>query len=1277
MYEKWSRLNSSYSKYNIIQYFRNWKYSYVIFKSGMFDANYYLREYSDVANKLSQGFFYRASLSKNKLFRTIGKAIVHPIRHYVWHGVFEKRNPSASFVTEYYLNYNYDVALSRVNPFFHYVTCGKLEGRKARPEWYKLAKESNLLKLQIDTLRNSELFDQKFYLENNPDVRASGMDAVEHYCKFGWKEGRNPSLSFNTSDYLKKMWEMQELHGEKINPFFHYLLFEKNESISWSDVDRGASYKRNKTILFVGHEAEQTGAPVILLDIIKWFNEHTAYKVKTLLLRGGKLLEEYENVTDILVVDNLSNKQMIKHQVEKFIGNDDCLIFLNTIVSARALDFIDTKKFQVISYIHEMEKTLKMFPAEVDRLVSNVRTIIGASGAVTENLRKNHGYREEELNDVHAFIDPQHQVLDIGERNQRREELNITTDSVVIFGCGSIYWRKNPKGFIEVAEKVLSKTNIKCEFIWIGEGEEKAICENLVIRKKLSEKVRFIGAVDNPRSFFAMGDIFLLPSLEDPFPLVCLEAADCGLPVVCFEGAGGMPTFVENDAGCVVPFNDTEAMANALIRLIEDNSLREKTGIKAREKVLARHTIQNSVHKIKKIIDTQLQTSPALTVIVPNYNHSKYLHQRLDSIYNQTFQDIEVILLDDMSTDNSRDILDHYAASYPEITRRMYNDVNSGSVFKQWLKGIAASHSEFIWIAESDDFSDEHFVEQVLPAMKDEDVILSYSNSNIVSSNGKLYNTYDNAPWLTDISLTKWANDYLVEGSTEFYEALAVKCTIPNVSGVIFRKHKAEMAIESSFSYKKAGDWIFYAHMARHGKISYCAKPLNYHRRHEGTVTSKEGDDLGIQEIFRIHKYYLDNFYVPERTRDLMLEFVESEYNIYRERGSVSKPLEKLYNKVELIRIPKRPKIMLFQHGLNFGKGGAEKILIEKANFLFIKGYDVLIYNRTHLDAPLPYKLNPNVSVRNIGVSEDMTATLLEDKPDVAIVFSIGHPDSKNIIQIHNANIPVILTLHNQPKFFEKSLGDQENKRIINLADRVVTLLPSFKAEYISKGFDDKFEVIPNFVNRPKIYNEFTGIPNKKFIFNAGRLVDQKQQSILIDAFAEIASDYPDYLLIIAGEGHLRPRLEQQIIDRGMEGRIQLLGEIQNIGDYYKYCDFFVLSSKFEGFSLVPIEAASYGKPVILFKDCPPYNQLFGENDCMIRVNKMDSESLANAFRMSIQNRELWNEEDMINFYNMYSPNEIISNWEDLIKKVIDEQKNKTKNSEKENEIEYEKSGGY
>src|ERR1017187_1910144 len=106
---------------------------------------------------------------------------------------------------------------------------------------------------------------------------------------------------------------------------------------------------------------------------------------------------------------------------------------------------------------------------------------------------------------------------------------------------------------------------------------------------------------------------------------------------------------------------------------------------------------------------------PTVSVIIPNYNHARFLRRRIDSVLQQTFQDFEVILLDDCSTDDSRSILSKYADD-PRV-RIEFNEKNSGSPFKQWNKGVRLAQGSYVWIAESDDYAAERLLERLVAVL--------------------------------------------------------------------------------------------------------------------------------------------------------------------------------------------------------------------------------------------------------------------------------------------------------------------------------------------------------------------------------------------------------------------------------------------------------------------------------------------------------------------------------------------------------------------------------
>ena len=118
-------------------------------------------------------------------------------------------------------------------------------------------------------------------------------------------------------------------------------------------------------------------------------------------------------------------------------------------------------------------------------------------------------------------------------------------------------------------------------FLWVGgenSGKNYGKLWHDITCSGMEEYVRFLGVQVNPLQYFAMCDVFVMISREEPFGLVCIEAASCGRPVICFDKSGGPQEFVENDCGYVVPYLDMETMATRVLELLRDSQLRQQFG---------------------------------------------------------------------------------------------------------------------------------------------------------------------------------------------------------------------------------------------------------------------------------------------------------------------------------------------------------------------------------------------------------------------------------------------------------------------------------------------------------------------------------------------------------------------------------------------------------------------------------------------------------------------------------------------------------------------------
>ena len=247
---------------------------------------------------------------------------------------------------------------------------------------------------------------------------------------------------------------------------------------------------------------------------------------------------------------------------------------------------------------------------------------------------------------------------------------------------------------------------------------------------------------------------------------------------------------------------------------------------------------------------------PKVSVIVPNFNHSAYLKQRIDSILNQTYQDFELIILDDCSTDNSREIIDLYV-NCAKVSNIVYNEKNSGNTFKQWKKGISLAVGKYVWIAESDDWCEATLLETLVVGIeKDDNCIISYCQSYCVV-NGNTIRFQSKHDKLSET----------IGGKTYISAYLSVPVAIFNASMALWRKEEFKLIPEELTSFKFCGDWYFWIQMSKYGSVHISGKVLNYFRKHENYVSGKAySSGLNfIEELKIINMLYQENLITEKK----------------------------------------------------------------------------------------------------------------------------------------------------------------------------------------------------------------------------------------------------------------------------------------------------------------------------------------------------------------------------------------------------------------------------
>ncbi|WP_319581966.1 glycoside hydrolase family 99-like domain-containing protein [uncultured Pseudodesulfovibrio sp.] len=625
-------------------------------------------------------------------------------------------------------------------------------------------------------------------------------------------------------------------------------------------------------VLFISHDAHIGGAQKILLSTLEWLAAKTSLQIYILCLAGGPHIDTFSKYGQTTTVEELGcsspGDDKLSELIVDFCEGTPNLIYGNTVAAGRAYQQLCKLGVPIVTHIHELEESIRIYASDcIDDVLSLTSHFIACSPPVEANMRTRLESPDRAMDLICEHINTRPEPPSEKRKRLLRKQLGLPHDSTIIMGCGlGLFWRKGADLYIEVARKVLREMPWDTVFYWVGDfdmaqsHEEYGSWQHFMeeLEHERLDGLHFVGRKSNALEFIEAADVFVLPSREDPFPLVCLEAAERAVPIVCFDEAGGMPSFVEKDCGIVVPLGDVDAMATAVISLLNDGKLRDQLGKNARQKVLSLHTVAQAGPAILEVIRKAAAIPPVVSVIVPNYNKQHYLEERLESIFSQSYQDIEVIILDDGSTDGSCSIIDRY--SDRANVSVVKNERNQG-VFAQWKKGIDLAKGDLIWIAEADDSCSPDFLERLLPAFSDEKVKLAYSESQAVDGNSNHLFFYGDTDYLKELSKDKWKTPYSTSAEDEVTSALAFRNTIPNASAVVFRKFDCTEWYGLAKDMKLSGDWLFYLYAIRGGKVSYVEKPLNRHRRYDGTSTQSNSYSLMHFEEFVAVQHHAHTLY--------------------------------------------------------------------------------------------------------------------------------------------------------------------------------------------------------------------------------------------------------------------------------------------------------------------------------------------------------------------------------------------------------------------------------
>jgi len=580
--------------------------------------------------------------------------------------------------------------------------------------------------------------------------------------------------------------------------------------------------------------------------------------------------------------------------------------------------------------------------------------------------------------------------------------------------------------------------------------------------------------------------------------------------------------------------------------------------------------------------------APVVSAIVPNFNHGRFLAQRLDSILAQTYPNIEILVLDDCSSDNSREVIDSYIDKYGNRIRKIYNTQNSGGVFKQWNKGLDNVDGEIVWICESDDFCEPDFVEKLVPFFADDSVQIAFGRileTDIDGVSNLWLDTYRE-----DAEAGIWAKPLVRPAADWFAHGFGVSNVIANVGGCLFRRAPISQRVwEEAASFKVVGDWYLYLQIAGGGQIAWQPDAISYFRRHGSNTSSSSFTGTKFyNELERVMIEMRKTWNIPDSTTIKFYENIAKQYSYFdvqKTHGDLD-----LYCSLSKMLSVKRERAHIMLAMLGFVPGGGENFPIQLANSLVEAGWivSILIFTSEEVNEHMRLALNPAVSVYDAAWITEYGCDRAIRESGVSLIHSHTVGAEMHFYHMWNLDpdLPYVVTLHGS---YEASDIPFDNmKRITESVDHFVytadkNLLPLQDQQIPAERFTKMANAMPlDPAPFPKTRADL-GIEEDAVVFTlVARGIKRKGWRAAVEAFVAVRERNPNQNmhLCLVGEGDEPDRYRQLY---GNDPDISFLGYQARIHGLYRLSDVAIVPTRFAGesYPLCIIQALQVGTPVV------------------------------------------------------------------------------------------------
>lgn len=443
---------------------------------------------------------------------------------------------------------------------------------------------------QVVAIKDSGLFNSDFYLEKYSDVKATKMDPLVHFCDYGWKEGRNPSVSFDTNYYVST-------YSIDINPLFHYLTIGQANGYLTLRPNNTFDFNSEKTplqeyliesnavqdvIVLITHDMSRSGAPLLLLNIARELSEQHHKRIILISTVDGELRLDFECYCHVICLkQNHLNYLECYEQVEELfytlfdysVNN----VLANTIGSCLFVPVLEKYGFDYQILIHELPDVIERMNW-TELVKSNLPQIkngkaVYSSKFVLESHQNNFDLPQKVDVIPQGMFHNVSYIINKDSQIRLRQRYNLPLDSKIIFNGGRDLPRKGVDLFYQIAQQV-TLANKHIYFIYLCDKTAPELVELLGEDFDKNPNIIFDDFASDYSLYLEGSDVFALTSREDPFPNVMLDSLAHGLPMIAFDKCGGAPEVLNTiNKVLVADYLDTNDFASKVIQLVTDNEL--------------------------------------------------------------------------------------------------------------------------------------------------------------------------------------------------------------------------------------------------------------------------------------------------------------------------------------------------------------------------------------------------------------------------------------------------------------------------------------------------------------------------------------------------------------------------------------------------------------------------------------------------------------------------------------------------------------------------------